>query len=115
VARDRDGLELRIGIDAGEPVREGDDFFGTPVIVARRLCDAARRGQIMVSERARELVDERGEHEFESLGALTLKGLREPVSACALRWAPSSEPRAAAGRVRRRTSTRFPFSGAARA
>ncbi|HEY5286709.1 MAG TPA: adenylate/guanylate cyclase domain-containing protein [Solirubrobacteraceae bacterium] len=33
---------LRIGIEVGEPVREGADFFGRPVIVAKRLCDAAR-------------------------------------------------------------------------
>ena len=40
-----DALELRIGIDAGEPRRDGDDLYGTPVIVAERLCDAAGRGR----------------------------------------------------------------------
>jgi class 3 adenylate cyclase len=83
-------------------VREGDDFFGTPVIVARRLCDAARSGQIVVSERARELVEDHGEHEYESLGALSLKGLNEPVAANALQWAPSPAPAAGAEHVRAR-------------
>jgi class 3 adenylate cyclase len=91
VVRDRDGLELRIGIHLGEPVRDGDDFFGTPVIIARRLCDAATGGQILVSERVRELVDlDAGA--YEPLGALSLKGLSAPVSASVLRWTPVNDP-----------------------
>ena len=38
-------LELRIGLDAGEPLPEGEDLYGTPVIVASRLCDAAEAGR----------------------------------------------------------------------
>src|SRR5690242_15559737 len=34
------GLSLRIGLDAGEPIAEGGDLYGTPVIVASRLCAA---------------------------------------------------------------------------
>lgn len=83
-ARDGDGLGLRIGIEAGEPERDGDDFFGTPVIVARRLCDAGKRGQIVVSELVRRLADRCGERRYESLGPLSLKGLQEPVLASAL-------------------------------
>ncbi len=45
-----DGLELRIGLDAGEPLPEGDDLYGTPVIVASRLCDAAGAGEILASD-----------------------------------------------------------------
>ena len=40
-----DRLELRVGIDAGEPINENGDLFGTPVVVARRLCDAATAGR----------------------------------------------------------------------
>ena len=40
-----DGLDVRIGIDAGEPLAEGGDLYGTPVIVASRLCDAAGAGR----------------------------------------------------------------------
>src|SRR5687768_9522328 len=43
-------LELRVGLDAGEPLPEGDDLYGTPVIVASRLCDAAGAGEILASE-----------------------------------------------------------------
>ena len=51
VARDRDGLGLRIGIDVGEPLREGNDYFGRPVIAAKRWCDEAAAGEILVSDR----------------------------------------------------------------
>lgn len=81
VAREGEAVGLRIGIHVGEPVREENDYFGKPVIIARRLCDAAASGQTIVSEAASQLVAER---EFESLGAVALKGLSEPVTANAL-------------------------------
>jgi class 3 adenylate cyclase len=81
VSREEEPLGLRVGIHAGEPVRDGNDYFGTPVIVARRLCDIASPGQTLVSESVSQLVAER---EFESLGGLTLKGLSKRVRASAL-------------------------------
>lgn len=114
VALDGDELQLRIGIDAGEPVREADDFFGTPVIVARRLCDAATSGQIVVSDRARKLADCHPESPYESLGTLSLKGLSEPVSVSALR-VPIAVPTVASERVRRRVNGQLPLSRVASA
>jgi len=84
VAMSRDPMTLRIGIDLGEAVREQDDFFGRPVIVARRLCDAAQGGQVVVSEAVRRLAGPPSAHAFAPLGALALKGLSDPVSATAL-------------------------------
>ena len=43
-------LRIRVGVHAGEPVHEGDDYFGTPVVVAKRLCDRADGGQILATE-----------------------------------------------------------------
>lgn len=87
-------MTLRIGIDMGEAVREQDDFFGRPVIVARRLCDVAQGGQVVVSETVSRLVGSSSAHASEPLGALALKGLSDPVSATVLR------PVAAASTVR---------------
>jgi class 3 adenylate cyclase len=87
-----DPMRLRIGIDAGEAVREEDDFFGRPVIVARRLCDAAQACQVVVSETVRGLADPSGAHAFEPLGALALKGFSDPVSASALRLGRAARP-----------------------
>lgn len=84
VAACRDPMTLRIGIDIGEAVREQDDFFGRPVVVARRLCDVAQGGQVVVSEAVHRLVGPPSAHAFEPLGALALKGLSDPVSATAL-------------------------------
>lgn len=86
VAREGDPLGLRIGIHAGDPVREHDDYFGTPVIIARRLCDSADAGQTLVSEAVQEQVS--GE-EFESVEELALKGLSRPVRAgVVVGWRP---------------------------
>src|ERR1700689_4452253 len=49
------GLQARIGIDAGEPLADGDDLYGTPVIVARHLCDAAGDGEVLASEVVRQV------------------------------------------------------------
>src|SRR5262245_36853403 len=32
-------LALRVGLHAGEALREETDYFGTPVVIARRLCE----------------------------------------------------------------------------
>ena len=87
-----DPLALRIGVDVGEPIREDNDLFGAPVILARRLCDAAKGGQIVVSGLVRALIGGRGDHEFDSLGGLALKGYSQPVTASALRWTPAWAP-----------------------
>jgi class 3 adenylate cyclase len=90
VAACGDPMTLRIGIDIGEAVREQDDFFGRPVVVARRLCDVAQGGQVVVSEMVRRLAGPPSAHAFEPLSALALKGLSDPVSATVLR--PAATP-----------------------
>lgn len=79
-------LRLRIGIHTGEPVREDDDYFGQPVVVAKRLCDRAEGGQIVVSDLFESIVGPRGGFEFEDLGWLALKGVGTPVPGRALLW-----------------------------
>jgi tetratricopeptide (TPR) repeat protein len=73
-------LGVRVGISAGDVSWEGDDCFGTPVVEAARLCDAATEGQILVSEIVRLLAGSRGGHRLESAGVLQLKGLGEMVA-----------------------------------
>jgi class 3 adenylate cyclase/DNA-binding SARP family transcriptional activator len=79
-------LGLRVGIDAGEPIREHEDLFGTPVVVARRLCDDAAGGQVLISDVVRLLVGRRLAFELDPLGPVDLKGLDAPVVAHAVRW-----------------------------
>ncbi|HEV3362604.1 MAG TPA: AAA family ATPase, partial [Acidimicrobiia bacterium] len=79
-------LRIRVGVHAGEPAHEGDDYFGTPVVVAKRLCDRADGGQILATELLAGLVGTRGGFQFLPRGRLTLKGLSEPVAAVEVRW-----------------------------
>src|SRR5262245_29536941 len=42
-------LAIRAGLHVGEALREGSDWVGMAVVVARRLCDRAAAGQILCS------------------------------------------------------------------
>src|SRR5918996_4566614 len=77
-------LRVRIGLHAGEPVQADDDFHGTAVVIAKRLCDTAGGGQILASDLVRELVGSRGQFSFRPAGRLRLKGLPEPVPAATI-------------------------------
>ena len=79
-------LGLRVGVHAGEPIPDGDDYFGQSVVVAKRLCDSAQAGEIRVSGLVRDLVGSRGGRSFAGLGALPLKGIVDPVPTFALEW-----------------------------
>jgi class 3 adenylate cyclase len=81
VAAGEDPLELRVGIASGETLREDDDYYGRPVIVAHRLCDAARGGDVLVSLATRERLERSAAAQLEPVGPLDLKGLSEPVPA----------------------------------
>ena len=43
-------MRVRMGMHAGEAIREGGDFFGRSVILAARIAAQARGGEILVSE-----------------------------------------------------------------
>jgi class 3 adenylate cyclase len=77
-------LVVRVGINAGEPLEEGDDLYGTVVQLAARLCAAADPGEVLVSNVVRELAAGKG-FRFDDLGDATLKGFPEPVHRFALR------------------------------
>lgn len=81
-------LHIRVGVHAGEPSHEGADYFGTPVVVAKRLCDRADGGQILTTELLAGLVGSRGGFRFLPRGRLILKGLSEPVAAVEVGWRP---------------------------
>jgi adenylate cyclase len=74
-----DAVRVRIGLNAGEPIAEGNDLFGTSVQLARRICDRAEPGQVLVSDVVRQLVAGKG-FSFQQLNAEMLKGFDEPVA-----------------------------------
>ncbi len=96
---------IRVGLHVGEPVRDEDDYFGTPVVIARRLCDAAQGGQILASQLLVGLVGSRGAFGFRSVGSLTLKGLADAVATVEVAWETEAEPTVAAVDGRSRASS----------
>jgi hypothetical protein len=85
-------LAVRIGVSAGDVTWDGADPHGMPVVEAARLCAAAQGSQILVSEVVRTLARGRSGHVFRPIGALSLKGLPEPVVAHEVAWEPFAGP-----------------------
>jgi DNA-binding NarL/FixJ family response regulator/class 3 adenylate cyclase len=85
-------LELRVGLDAGEPLPDGDDLYGTPVIVASRLCDAAAAGEILASELVGRVAGNRVAELVEPAGAMRLRGVGERVATVRVRWREDEQP-----------------------
>ena len=75
-----------MGINAGEPIEEGDDLYGASVIPAARVMGQADGGEILVTNVVRELVEGK-EYLFSDRGEADLKGLEEPVRLFEVRWA----------------------------
>ncbi len=78
-------LQVHIGLNAGEPVAEERDLFGTSVQLARRICDHASVGQILASNVVRELAAGKG-FLFADIGEVVPKGFEEPVRLYEVRW-----------------------------
>jgi class 3 adenylate cyclase len=67
-------VRVRMGLHAGEAIREEGDFFGRSVILAARIAAQASGGEILVSESLKELAGET-DVSFEGRRELELKGL----------------------------------------
>jgi class 3 adenylate cyclase len=85
------GTQIRVGLHAGEPLRDEGDYFGVSVNTARRLCDVAGAGQILASDLIRALVSPRIRTGLRPVGELALKGIVEPVWAYEVEWAPPAD------------------------
>jgi TolB-like protein/Tfp pilus assembly protein PilF len=82
---------LRIGINIGDIIVEGDDIFGDGVNVAARLQEIAAPGGICISSRVHEDVRDRLEAAFDDGGTQTLKNIARPIQVW--RWQPgTAEP-----------------------
>src|SRR3954467_1432590 len=81
-----DGLEVRIGIDAGEPLSEAGDLYGTPVIVASRLCDAAGPGEVLATHVVSQIAGPRVAELMRPAGSFRVKGISESVATALVRW-----------------------------
>ncbi len=76
---------VRVGLNAGEPIAEDDDLFGTAVNEAARITAAAKGGEILASDVVRQLAKGK-DFLFADRGEANLKGFDEPVQLYELKW-----------------------------
>jgi adenylate cyclase len=73
-------FEIRIGINFGEVIVEGEDRYGEGVNVAARLQELADPGGICVSGKVSKEVEKKLAFGFESIGEQQLKNISEPIA-----------------------------------
>lgn len=78
-------LVVRMGINAGEPIEEDSDLFGSTVILASRIAASAGAGEILIPEPVRHLASGKT-YLYSDRGDSTLKGFEDPVRLYAVRW-----------------------------
>ena len=78
-------LKIRVGVNAGEPIEEEDDLYGTAVIQAARAMAEAAGGEILCTNVVRELAKGRP-YLFTDRGAVPLRGFDEPVHLYEVGW-----------------------------
>ena len=78
-------LQVRIGLNAGEPIEEEGDLFGATVILAARIAAEANGGEILVADTVRGLCSGKG-FLFADRGEFAAKGFEEPVRLYEVSW-----------------------------
>jgi TolB-like protein/class 3 adenylate cyclase len=78
-------LELRMGINVGDIIKDGRDIFGDGVNVAARLEALAEPGGICVSRVVRDQVRDKLDFAFEDMGEQQVKNIARPPRAYTLR------------------------------
>ncbi len=82
-AQTKDGV--RIGLNAGEPIAEDDDLYGTAVNLAARIAAQAQVGEILAANVVRELTAGK-EFLYADHGDVALRGFEDPVRLYEVRW-----------------------------
>ena len=78
-------LAVYIGLNAGEPIAEDGDLFGTSINLAARICDHAEPGQILAADVVRQLAAGK-DFLFSDLGETELRGFQDAVKLWEVRW-----------------------------
>ena len=71
-------VRVRVGLNAGEPIAEDDDLFGTAVQLAARVTDRAEPGKVLVTNVVRELCAGKT-FQFASIGSASMKGFDDAI------------------------------------
>jgi adenylate cyclase len=84
------GLGICIGINAGEPIHENNDIFGTPVQMAARVLSKAEGWEICVSSSVHDMCSGKG-YSFSKKGDYELKGFDHLVPIFLCEWRTEEE------------------------
>jgi len=79
-------VNLRIGINLGDVIIDGDDIYGDGVNIAARLEAIAEPGSICISSTVHEQIRQKIDAEFLNLGKIALKNIPDPIEAWL--WSP---------------------------
>jgi adenylate cyclase len=90
-------LELRIGVNLGDVIVDGDDIFGDGVNIAARLEALAEPGTVCISQTVYDQVRNKLDLDYRPLGSHRVKNIAEPVRAYAVGM-PAPSPRPKSGR-----------------
>jgi len=82
-------MQIRIGVNLGDVLVEGDDIFGDGVNVAARLEALAEPGSVCISGVAYEAIEGKLDAAFEDMGPQTVKNIAKPVRAWRLSLVPT--------------------------
>ena len=78
-------LHLKIGLNAGEPIAEDNDLFGSTVQMSARIVDKAQADEIFVSEIIKGMCEGKG-YKFVNRGGYEMKGFSEPPTLYEVTW-----------------------------
>jgi class 3 adenylate cyclase len=78
-------MHIRIGLNAGEPVADSGDLFGTCVQLASRICDHSEAGIIMATSVIHELCHGK-QINFIDKGGIALKGFETTTHVYEINW-----------------------------
>jgi class 3 adenylate cyclase len=81
-------LQVRVGLNAGEPIEEDGDLFGSTVILASRIAARAGAGEILIPETVRGLLSGKN-FLFSDRGEFVPKGFDDAVRLYEVRWRPT--------------------------
>jgi class 3 adenylate cyclase/pimeloyl-ACP methyl ester carboxylesterase len=83
--REGEPLAVRVGLNAGEPIEEDGDLFGSTVILASRIAAHAGAGEILIPEPVRHLLSGKP-FVYADRGEFVPKGFEDPVRLYEVRW-----------------------------
>ena len=83
-------LHLKIGLNAGEPIAEDNDLFGTTVQLSARIVDKAAADEIFVSEIVRGICAGKN-YNFSKRGGYEMKGFGDDITLFEVIWNDADE------------------------